>query len=85
MVTAASRQEQAESRDQRELQELKARLAKLELPSELSPTALNTERSKLEHVCSVTMKGIQARRLQHEAHSVAIRSALALAKQLASQ
>ena len=82
MVTAVSRQEQAESHDQHELEELKSQMVKLNSSAQQASTAVKTERGKLERICTVTMKGINARHLQHEAQCVAIRSAIALVSEL---
>ena len=82
MVTAVSRQEQAESRDQHELEDLKAKMLKLDSYAQAPATATKTERNKLERICAVTMSGVKARHVQHEVQCIAIRSAIALVSEL---
>ncbi|CAE7350169.1 kif19 [Symbiodinium sp. CCMP2592] len=82
VVTAVSRQEQAESRDQHELEDLKAKMRKLDSYAQAPATATKTERNKLERICAVTMSGVKARHAQHEVQCIAIRSAIALVSEL---
>ncbi|CAE7193157.1 kif19 [Symbiodinium necroappetens] len=82
VVTAVSRQEQAESRDQHELEDLKAKMLKLDSSAQTPAIATKTERNKLERICAVTMSGVKARHLQREVQCVAIRFAIALVSEL---
>ncbi|CAE7175372.1 unnamed protein product, partial [Symbiodinium microadriaticum] len=82
VVTAVSRQEQAESRDQHELEDLKAKMLKLDSSAQTPAIATKTERNKLERICAVTMSGVKARHLQHEVQCIAIRFAIALVSEL---